>query len=201
MAVEVYQREGERIEKQLLKNLMVKNVHGFCQEVKEAIKLLKVDCFDELVKVKDIRKHLKKKLIKIQGNEIMRRMTLGSKTDELLLNNFQYNGKIKKYLVDLKFDEAKVIFLFRTRMFPTRANYPGRWSSIDCKFCGNIDNDKHLFRCPGYVDLMSQDTNYEMFFKIDHFNVKEMEKAAKCLLKIKDRLEKIQDDEEVNIRK
>ena len=39
--------------------------------------------------------------------------------DIILMNNFNYDGGIKKYLVELEFEEARVIFLFRCRMFPT----------------------------------------------------------------------------------
>ena len=79
-------------------------------------------------------------------------------------------------------------------MFPTRANYPGRWNNINCKICNQIDNDEHLFHCPGYSDIIPPDIEYKMFFTLDN-DTKQLKKGAKCLKRIKERLETIQDDE------
>ena len=93
--------------------MMKKMVPGFCTEECQACHILKVGEFDELVKIKEIRTYLKGKIIKIQGDDIFKEMMKGSKTSKVLLNEFCYTGKLKEYLLKLKFDDAKSIFLLR----------------------------------------------------------------------------------------
>ena len=50
-------------------------------------------------------------------------MLLESKSDRLLLHNFNFDGQPKRYLVELSFVEARVIFMLRCRMFPTKNNF------------------------------------------------------------------------------
>ena len=50
-------------------------------------------------------------------------MLLGSKCDSVLLNDFNFDGKPKSYLVELPINEARVIFMLRYRMIPTKINF------------------------------------------------------------------------------
>ena len=119
-------------------------------------------------------------------------MLEGSKTNSVLLSGFDYNGKMKDYLNFLTFKEAKAVFMLRYRMLPTRTNCPGRWSSSFCGICGNQDTDKHLFHCPGFIDLL-HGLAYEMFFDKEVMKNKEkMRHAAQSVMKVEERLQLLQ---------
>ena len=109
-----------------------------------------------------------------------------SKCDRLLLNNFQFDGKVKKYLVELPFEEARVVFMLRVRMFPTKGNFKGRWGSDECAYCGCQETDIHLFTCPGYSDLLD-DVDFAMFTTLNASNEK-LSAGAKKLIQVLERL-------------
>ena len=84
-----------------------------------------------------------------------------------MLANFKFSGKMLDYLSNLSFAEGRIIFMFRSRMFPTRVNYPDRWStSLNCTYCSLRDTDEHLFSCWGYLDLVNN-IDYSMFHRLD----------------------------------
>ena len=200
LAANTLNLDDERIAKRLLRSLLQKNVPGFCTEVAEACEILGVS-LDELVQL-DVRKTMKEKLIKLQAKELFQRMSLSSKMDKILLNGFLFDGKIKQYLLDLDFEEGRVVFMVRYRMLPTKNNFPGRWVGSMCNVCGLEDTDAHVFSCPGYQDLLSDDIWYDMFWdpSILKDTVK-LKKAAGILLAIVERMEEIQDmvvDKEVS---
>ena len=116
------------------------------------------------MKVSDVRQVLKEKVIKIQATELMQRMVVGSKMDGVILEGFVFDGKMKKYLTELNFEEARAIFMARYRMWPTKVNYPGRWNGVLCNVCGLDDTDSHLFTCPGYSDIVGGQFNYHSFW-------------------------------------
>jgi len=100
--------------------MMDKKIGGFCKQVNEAVMMLGYESVDELMKEKDIRKILKKKIILVQEKRIKEKMILASKTDG---------------------------------MFPTKVNFPGRWSdNILWNVCGQLDTVAHLFVYEGYSD-------------------------------------------------
>ena len=70
---------------------------------------------------------LKKKIIQIQKERLVAEMMADSKTDRLLLHNFHFDGNVKSYLLELPFEEARAVFMLRSRMFPTKDNFKGRW--------------------------------------------------------------------------
>ena len=194
LAVETLSRvdEIERLAKKLLTSLLAKNVPGFCSELQEACGLLGVSLSD-LIGEKDVRKLLKMKVVKIQAEELYKRMMLSSKMDGILLNGFQFSGKPKKYLSELDFDEARVVFMVRYRMLPSKSNFPGRWSGTACNICGFDDTDAHLFHCPGYQDLIPENVTYDMFWNNEVLNDTErLRHAAGAALGIVERLEEIQ---------
>ena len=61
---------------------------------------------------------------------------------------------MKIYLKELPFRKVRIIFKFRSRMFPTKANFPKRRVGDQCVQCGKVETDEHLFTCNGYSDLM-----------------------------------------------
>ena len=131
-------------------------VPGFCHEVIEALKILDMYGNDvtylSFDKVK-LRGMCKERLVKLQRDRLIEDMVSISKCDSILLHEFMFDGKMKEYLYQLPFDQARVVFMLRSRMFPTKLNFKGRWGSDECEFCGIPQNDKHLFSCPAYIDL------------------------------------------------
>ena len=153
-------------------------VDGFCSEVDDACEILNVS-LDELVGEKDVRKVLKKKVLKVQQAELFKRMVLCSKMDNVLLSGFEFDGNIKKYLLELDFEEARAVFMFRYRMTPTKVNYPGRWKGDKCNICGFEDTDAHVFHCPGYLDIIGDEIWYSMFWDPEIINdIEKIQKAA-----------------------
>ena len=50
-------------------------------------------------------------------------------------------------------------------MWPTKRNFPGRWSGTLCNICGCEDTDEHIFSCPAYCDiLVDENIHYKMLF-------------------------------------
>ena len=119
-------------------------------------------------------------------------MLLESKCDRLLLNDFNFDGKPKKYLVELPFNEARVIFMLRCRMFPTKINFQGRWDKkSECRYCSCTETDLHLFSCGGYSDLLVG-VQFEIFMALN-VGMEELSRGARALLKVEERLEMVKD--------
>ena len=179
----------DSIARELLAKMMENKVPGFCLEVIEALKVmgLNEDSEELLKEGKELRQVLKSKIIEIQRERLVDQMLKESKCDRLLLHKFQFDGKIKKYLVDLPFEEARVVFMLRVRMFPTKNNFKGRWGSDECSYCGCLESDVHLFSCVGYNDLLG-DVNFDMFMTLEASN-EELSFGAQRLLKVVERLE------------
>ena len=188
LAYNIINKDG--LGKQLLSVMMEKNVPGFCTELKEALEIMDVNEDDEILGKdgKEIRKELKKQIIKIQKERLVEKMMCESKADRVLINNFKFDGRAKKYLSELPFEEARVIFMLRSRMFPTKDNFKGRWGT-ECIFCKEIESDVHLFSCAGYSDLL-YDIRFNMFMTLNH-PIEELSVGARRLLKVKDRLDNI----------
>ena len=130
-------------------------------------------------------------------SQLFQDMMLGSKTDAMA-TNFCYNGKMMGYLCDLPFESARIIFMFRSRMFPTRVNFPERWSdNKNCIYCGKMDTDEHLFKCWGFVDItVNSEVDFNMFYKLDA-TVEELVKGAEVLQSIFERLSLAQEDKDM----
>ena len=193
LAVETWNNDEDRVAKQLFQSLMRKKVNGFCTEVLDVCRILRVS-FDELLKEKNVRKKLKAVVIKIQEQELYKRMVVSTKTDGALINGFSYDGKVKKYLLELDFVEARAVFMMRYRMLPTKANFPGRWSGTKCNICQFEDTDEHIFTCPGYQDLLSDDVNHKMFWDEEILNdTAKIKKGACAIIAIVERLNEVQD--------
>ena len=125
LAVQTLNRSDDRIATKLLKALLPKRVNGFCSEVFEVCEIFGVSLGD-LVGESDVRSKLKEKVIELQRIELLKRMMVSSKMDNILLKSYHFDGKIKPYLVELDFEQARAVFMMRFRMIPTKSNFPGR---------------------------------------------------------------------------
>ena len=192
LAVQILQLPDNRIAKQLLRPMLEKKVDGFCTELLDACKILNVS-IDELVGVSDVRKVMKENVIKVQQQELYKRMSFCTKMDKVLLSGFLFNGKVMKYLTELDFEEARAVFMIRYRMMPSKANFPGRWSGSECNICGFEDTDAHVFHCPGYQDIICDKVTYNMFWDPLILNdIGKLQVAARNLLGIIERMEEVQ---------
>ena len=193
LAYDTLKQEG--LGSRLLKTMMEKKVPGFCAEVVEALKAFELteDSVELMMDGRNLRTLLKTKIIQIQSKRLVERMLKESKTDQLLLNGFHFDGKVKKYLVELPFNEARAVFMLRSRMFPTKNNFKGRWGS-ECVYCGNVESDIHLFSCAGYNDLLG-DVKMDLFFSLEA-TMDELFDGAQKLLKVIERLERFNTSKE-----
>ena len=194
LMVEVLKKDDANIAKMLLERMLIKKIPGFCQEVVESAKMLEVD-LDELKMMscsKAVRTHLKKRIVSVQGKRLAAKMMLGSKAGVLLMD-YEYEGKIKKYLIEMEFGEARVIFMLRAKMIPTKENFRGRWASQECSFCSQLETDMHLFSCCGYIDLLG-DVNYWALIRLQASG-DEMSRGARRLMRAIERLELVHRDD------
>ena len=112
---------------------MAKGIPGFCTSLSAAMKAVGVENLEVLKGNANQRKLLKSMLVKVQRQRLLDDMMKASKTDSML--NFSYDGYMKKYLIQLPFQEARMVFMLRARMFPTKSNFPKRWSQSNlCTF-------------------------------------------------------------------
>ena len=188
LAYDMLNSEDGSIGRRLLCNMINNKVPGFCTELDEALNIMGLEAEDELLKKSgiEIRASLKKKIIEMQKERLVQKMMTESKADRVLLNGFNFNGKMKSYLSELPFNEARIIFMLRSRMLPTKDNFHGRWGD-ECKFCPSLESDMHLFSCAGYRDLL-EGINFDMFMTLDGSS-DELSLGAKQLLRVKERLE------------
>ena len=183
----------------LLRAMMEKEVPGFCTEVITALEAfdLTKDSEELMLDGKKLRELLKSKIIQIQSERMVKQMLDESKTDRLLLNGFHFDGSVKEYLVKLPFNEARAIFMLRTRMLPTKDNFKGRWGT-ECVYCGNVESDVHLFTCAGYNDLLGN-VKMDLFLSLDA-TMDELFEGAQKLLKVIERLERFNTSKEKKSR-
>ena len=197
LASKILQMDEIRISKRLLSSMMELKVPGFCSALEDSLKLLNIENIHKLDKEKDTRKVIKKMVIEVQRNRIIEDMLKGSKADQVL-KHFAFDGHMKRYMLELPFDEARMIFMWRSRMFPTKCNFPNRWSSSKlCNFCCRLDTDEHLLNCCGYMDITHGKVNPEMFWTVKD-EVDDLRFGAQILKKIYDRLLVINEDKDLN---
>ena len=129
--------------KKLLFPLIEKEVPGFCTQLRDILMKYETS-LEDMAGVNNKREVVRGKNLDSEKVLLQQSMLMGSKTDQMLAK-FQFNGKMLDYLKDLSFVEGRIVFMFRSRMFPTRVNYPNRWTSLNCQYCSLRDTDKHLF--------------------------------------------------------
>ena len=192
LAAETLNRNENRIATRLLKALLLKCVPGFCSEVLEVCKIFGVS-LDDFVGTNDVRKKVKVKIIEMQKVELLKRMLICSKMDKVLVNGFHFDGKVRPYLLELDFEQARAVFMIRFRMLPTKCNFPGRWAGTSCNVCGFEDTDAHLFGCPGYQDIITDEVWYDMFWEESVLkDTNQLKQASSILLSVIDRIELLQ---------
>ena len=184
----------ERIAKKLLFPMIEKQVPGFCTQLSDVLIKYGVS-LEDLAGINNKRDVVRRKILACEKVALKESMLLGSKTDNMLAN-FKFSGKMLDYLSNLSFAEGRIIFMFRSRMFPTRVNYLDRLStSLNCKYCSLRDTDEHLFSCWGYLDLVNN-IDYSMFHRLD-VSMEKLSAGAKVLLKMYERLSGVQDDKDM----
>ena len=98
-----------------------------------------------------------------------------------------------RYLSELNLKHARAIFMSRYRMWPTKANYPGRWKDCLCNVCGMKDTDYHIFRCPGYSDIIKGQFTFDAFWDKEVLeDMAKLKEIAVVVLQILDRLDVVQ---------
>ena len=156
--------------------------------MKESLDILELDGKEDVyvnMSKDKLRKVCKEKLVKLQDRRILEKMVEVSKSDNLLLD-FKFDGKMKDYLHELPFTEAKIVFMLRSRMFPSKVNFKGRWKTEECEFCARPESDKHLFSCPGYINLTGN-LNYQNIVNLK-LKMDELYGAAVIMCKVKERI-------------
>ena len=199
LANDVKNMDNNRVAKKLFESMYSKRIPGYCVRVEEALKTFGIDDFEYFQDISNCRDDLKGLLVEIQSKRLIEGMLKLSKTD-MLLSNYDYDGKMKRYLSELSFHEARIVFLLRTRMFPTKENFPKRWSDSSlCAFCCEVETDRHLFSCSGYLDLHECKLDYQTFIRLN-CGMEELSLGAKVLLQIHDRLLRTNEDSSLNGR-
>ena len=198
LASDVMQMEDSRISKKLLGTMMAKGIPGFCTSLSAAMKAVGVENLDVLKGNANQRKVLKSMLVKVQRQRLVDDMMKASKTDSMLLN-FSYDGYMKKYLIQLPFQEARMVFMLRARMFPTKCNFPKRWSQSNlCTFCCETETDEHLFTCCGFMDIHRNNWNYDLFMALEA-KMEILSEGARVLLAMHERLLEVNEDVDVGV--
>ena len=193
IGVETFKLDDSRISKRILKALYEKSVPGFCTELNDACTVFDVS-IERLMEVDDVRKMLKKKAVEIQGRELLKRMVISSKMDRVLLGGFEYTGNMMKYLSELKFCEARAIFMSRYRMWPTKENFHGRWTGNACNVCGLVDSDEHVLSCPGYEDILGNvKFDFDVFWDKEVLgDTEKLKTLARIVIELVERMKDIQ---------
>ena len=192
LAVETLNLGEDRLSKKIFKAMLEKKIPGFCTEVIEACEVFQVSLL-ALQGVSNVREVLKKRVIQLQSIELLSKMVISSKMDRVLVSGFSYDGSMMKYLAELDFLESRAIFISRYRMWPTKENYPGRWSGDLCNICNRKDTDEHIFSCPGYMDLIGEKFDYQVFWDRDVLDdMVQLKEIAKIVLILVERMEYIQ---------
>ena len=191
LASNVMEMNKERIARKLLFAMVEKEVPGFCTQLQKILNKYSI-CLEDLAGVNNKREMLKGLILNFEKRLLHQSMLMSSKTDNMLAY-FGFNGDMLDYLKELPFLEGRIVFMFRSRMFPTRVNYPERWSSSRaCSYCSLLDTDEHLFSCLGYMDL-TNGIDYGMFHRLD-VSMKRLSEGAQVLLNVYKRLSAVQDD-------
>ena len=195
LAQNVVDMDDERIVKRLLIPMFEKQIKGFCTVLKAALEIFEVKLGDGNIN----RDELKKKLCELQKKKLFVEMLKISKCSNLVIN-YDFDGKMKDYLLQLPFREARMIFMLRSRMFPTKVNFQDRWGeSLICQYCCNVESDEHLFQCCGYLDITNGvEVSHGMFMKLEA-TMEQLSDGANVLKKMHDRLVILHGDKDINI--
>ena len=86
-------------------------------------------------------------------------------------------------------------------MFPTRVNFPERWTTdLNCLYCCCMDTDEHLLTCWGYVDIVEGcEIEPSIFYNLEA-PLEVLSRGAQVLEKIYDRLLLAQNDSDMCVK-
>ena len=61
-------------------------------------------------------------------------------------------------LMNLEFEQAKIIFQLQSRMLDVKENYKRKYEpNLQCELCKNEnENQLHIFKCEAYSDIMKE---------------------------------------------
>jgi hypothetical protein len=143
--------------------------NDWCQSAKETLEELDLKLTFDQIKCmkKDQLKQMVKKACEKKALEYLNRKKAGhSKVLHLSHTSWEPQPYLKPNQMSI--EEAKFIFLLRTRMLDVKINYRNKHSDIKCPNCDSaVDDQAHLLVCSklvGHMDLATTHTKYENIF-------------------------------------
>ena len=145
--IELHNREESRLEVKMRIH-QEKKAMSYEKEIEELKKFYNIKEDLKTVKAKEGKKIINKYVIKKNKEEIEEDMEKGKKTKDL-------NECNKEYMSKLNFNEARMIFLLKSNMIETKANFKGQFlNNLKCEICGKEEETtQHLFECDGYMEI------------------------------------------------
>ena len=144
--MELHNREEGRLEVKMRIH-QEKKAMSYEKEIEELKKFYNIREDLKRIEAKEGKKRIKQYVIKKNKEEIEEEMKKGKKAKDL-------NECNKEYMSKLNFNEARMIFLLKSNMIETKANFKGQFiNNLKCEICGKEENTQHLFECEGYTDI------------------------------------------------
>ena len=142
----------------------------WCQTARETLEELGLDLKLEEIKFmeKDRLKGLVKKACEDKGLEYLNGKKAGHSK---VLHISHLRWETQPYLKpnQMSADEAKFIFLLRTRMLDVKINYRNKHADLNCPICESAEDDQaHLLACSKLVDgmeIVEDGFKYENIFE------------------------------------
>ena len=127
--MELHNREGSRLEVKMRIH-QEKKSRSYEKEIEELKKFYNIREDLKRIEAKEGKKRIKKYVIKKNKEEIEEEMKKGKKTKDL-------NECSKENMSKLNFNEARTIFLLKSKMIETKANVKGQGiNDLLCEICG-----------------------------------------------------------------
>ena len=181
--VDLINREENKLEAKIQKLQKDKDM-SYEREIKELMTEYNIEICLEGENKNKIKMHIKDKIMKQNDKEIEEEIKNGSKTKMM----HEYN---KKFIENLKFEEARAIFMMITRMIDVKANFKNKYKNLECNVCKMEDNTLHLFKCTKYKDL-NESIQGETFEELIRSNdEKDLARTVKEIIKRQENENKI----------
>ena len=149
--------------------------------------------------IKRMSKYMFKKFLKEKIKSATLKYLNELKKKHIKVENLQSTElKCSKYLMDTRISkvDAKLLFKFRTRMYPVKANFSTKYqNNMLCDLCISAEcMQQHLLQCPilkSFIpELKSTTLKYEFLFG----NIEEMKQIVKILKQISEVREQLLQD-------
>lgn len=64
--------------------------------------------------------------------------------------------KVGNYMENMNFEDAKIIFMIRSKMLDVKGNYKNKYEpNLKCELCQEeTENQDHIVKCRSYEDIM-----------------------------------------------